>query len=594
MMNPWLRRKLRKQQRQVESLGERAESLLERQFFKRLDRLVAVRRFVIGWLLFFILVCGCLVGQIRALDKHYRQLQPVSGGLYTEGIVGDFTNANPLYATGDVDTSVSRLLFAGLLTYDENNKLVGDLAESFAVDVTGKIYTVKLRPGLTWHDGAPLTSQDVVFTYQMIQNPDAQSSLHQGWKDIAVLAVDPMTVTFTLPNVLSSFPYYMTNGLIPQHVLKDVPPADLRASDFNTLRPVGAGPFAWQELEVSGETPESREELIALRPFDAYHAGKPKLASFVIHAFQNDGRLQESFARREVTAAMFEEVPAAVAGEDSVRLNNFMVSAANMVFFRQGMPLFSEPAVRKALVAGADTQSIIKDLDYPTRPVRSPLLLGQVAYDPSLTQPAYDPKAAAATLEAAGWKADASGQRSKAGKPLQFTLLAPDTPEIKQVTGKLQDDWKKLGASANIKLVGGDELQRAVTSHEYDALLYGISIGVDPDVFVYWHSSQNDPRSNRLNFAEYKAKAADEGLEAGRTRVDNGLRAVKYRPFLQAWQRDTPALGLYQPRILYVTHGTVYGLKEHTINQDTDRFNQVHTWQIRQAPVTNSPKSDLR
>ncbi len=83
------------------------------------------------------------------------------------------------------------------------------------------------------------------------------------------------------------------------------------------------------------------------------------------------------------------------------------------------------------------------------------------------------------------------------------------------------------------------------SSRSYDALLYGISIGVDPDVFVYWHTSQNDPRSNRLNFSEYSSKAADEGLESGRTRTDAGLRTIKYRPFLQAWQRDLPALGLY-------------------------------------------------
>ncbi|HSH55246.1 MAG TPA: hypothetical protein VK983_00310, partial [Candidatus Limnocylindrales bacterium] len=114
LLNPRWRRKLRKRQQQVGEIGEQAESLIERQFFKRLDRLAAVRRFVAGWLLFFVLVCGVLVGQIRALDKQFRSLQPIPGGLYTEGIVGDFTNANPLYASSKVDESVSKLLFAGL------------------------------------------------------------------------------------------------------------------------------------------------------------------------------------------------------------------------------------------------------------------------------------------------------------------------------------------------------------------------------------------------------------------------------------------------------------------------------------------------
>ncbi|HSH55913.1 MAG TPA: ABC transporter substrate-binding protein, partial [Candidatus Limnocylindrales bacterium] len=407
---------------------------------------------------------------------------------------------------------------------------------------------------------------------------------------IKIAAVDDQTVTFTLPNVLSSFPYHMTNGLIPEHILKDVQPHELRAHPFNTLQPVGAGPFAWQKLEIAGETPETREEQIALRPFERYHAGKPKLSSFVIHAFHDADRLKRSFERHELTAAYFESVPERIAADDNVVTNNFMLSAANMVFFRQGSPVFAEAQVRKALVQGANTESILASLDYPTRPVRSPLLLGQLGYDKTLTQPAYDPAAAGASLEAAGWKVGSDGIRAKAGKSLRFTLWASDTPEIKTVTQKLQEDWKRLGVQVEVRHAGGAELQRVVATHDYDALLYGTSIGVDPDVFVYWHSSQIDPRTNRLNFAEYNSKVADEGLEAGRTRNDPGLRAVKYRSFLQAWQRDTPALGLYQPRYTYLTYGSVFGLSTKTINQDTDRYNTVHDWQIRQAPVTNMPR----
>jgi len=106
---------------------------------------------------------------------------------------------------------------------------------------------------------------------------------------------------------------------------------------------------------------------------------------------------------------------------------------------------------------------------------------------------------------------------------------------------------------------------------------------------VYWHSSQNDARSNRLNFSEFNNKVADTALEAGRTRIDTELRAVKYKPFLQAWHQNNPALGLYQPRYLYMTQGTVYGMKTHTLNSETDRFTNVHNWQIRQAATTNSP-----
>ena len=133
-----------------------------------------------------------------------------------------------------------------------------------------------------------------------------------------------------------------------------------------------------------------------------------------------------------------------------------------------------------------------------------------------------------------------------------------------------------------------NDFQNSVADHSYEALLYGISIGSDPDVYVYWNSSQADIRSgNRLNFSEFKNTTADTALEAGRTRRDPAIREVKYRPFLQAWQQEAPALGLFQPRMLYITNGPVFGLTDHSINTPIGRFNNVENWQIRLAKVTN-------
>jgi len=119
--------------------------------------------------------------------------------------------------------------------------------------------------------------------------------------------------------------------------------------------------------------------------------------------------------------------------------------------------------------------------------------------------------------------------------------------------------------------------------------VYGITIGADPDVFVYWDSSQNDIRSNNLlNLSEYDSDIADTALEGGRTRTGEQLRKVKYLPFLQAWRDDAPALGLYQPRYMYVTRGIVYGLENHQLNSVVDRYSNVENWMIRTAKTTNN------
>lgn len=585
-MKDRLRAKRESGTRKAGKLARRAEVNAERYFFRRLDRLVPVRRFVISWLLLLVLLCGCLVGQIRALDSQFKTLKPTAGGVYTEGILGDFTNSNPLYATSQVDESVSKLLYASLFKYDDRNRLVGDLALGYEIDSSGKVYTVKLRPNLFWHDGEKLTASDVVFTYKMIQNPDALSVLYKGWQGVAVAALDEETVTFTLPNVLGSFPYHMTNGIVPEHILKQVAPAEMRSNNFNTTQPIGSGPFKWKAIEVTGDTPEKRQARIALDSFKRYHEGEPKLAEYIVHTFHDADQMKISFREQELTGANFVDPPEELLNIKNVRSKSFMMSAADMVFFKSSSPVLSNAAVRKALVQGVNVQAIIESLGYVTHPVREPFLMGQLGYDPSLVQAGFDTAAAQQLLEADGWKLNDKGIRVKNGVALRFNLHAQDMAESRLVANQLVSAWRSIGARPELKLESSSDLQRTISSDQYDALLYGISIGVDPDVFVYWHSSQTDARSSGLNFSEYKNRTADLSLEAGRTRIEPELRAVKYKPFLQAWQQDVPALGLYQPRYLYLTHGEVFGLNERVLNTNTDRYGNVANWQIRQVDTT--------
>jgi peptide/nickel transport system substrate-binding protein len=583
------RRRLRKGQRQVEELSLQAEQGLERNLLRRFERLSLVKRFVAGWIGLLVLLLGCLSWQLMNLSAYYQHIRPVPGGMYSEGLQGGFTTANPLYASNPVDATVSHLVFAGLLKYDDHNRLVGDLAGDYSVDASGKVYTVHLRPGLTWQDGQPLTSADVVFTYQAIQNPDAQSPLQAGWAGVQIVAPDSRTVVFTLPSALVSFPHNLTNGIVPQHLLAGVPAADLRTADFNTVHPVGAGPFSWQAVQVSGSGPNDAQEQVALVPFERYALGAPKLKEFVVHAYANPMQLINDFKSGQLTAiAGLDSVPPAYKGDASVTRHNFLLTAGTYVFFKTSSGVLNDVKVRQALVMAADPSAIIARLQYPTRPVRGPILEGQLGYDPAYAQKTGDLAGAKALLEQDGWQAGAKNIRYKGGQPLMFGLSAADTPENRMVTGVLKRQWLALGVQLNVQLQDLDDFKTTLTTHGYDAVLYGISIGTDPDVFVYWDSSQNSAvSSNRLNLSEYSSTAADSSLEAGRTRLDPALRIIKYRPFLQAWQQDAPALGLYQPRYLYLTHGTVYGLNERALNVGTDRFADVQNWEIRTAKVTD-------
>lgn len=583
------RRRIRAQRRQVERLSLEAEEQIEERFFKRLNRLTKVRRFVAIWVVFLLFLFSGLMVQLQSLSGYFQTLQYVEGGIFNEGIVGNFTTANPIYATGTADMAVSRLIFAGLLKYDSEGELANDLAEDWSSNERGNEYTFKLRPNLTWQDGKPLTADDVIFTFNLIKNPDTQSPLSGGWQNIKIDKLDQLTVKFTLPGGLSSFPYSLVTGIIPQHLLAAIEPSNLRTADFNTTEPVGSGPFELQALEVLGATVDTRKEQIALRPFNDYHAGRPKIDQMVIHVYRDQDTMIEDYIDKDLTAAAgLLSIPQKILNNDKNNINRFLMSAANMVFFKTTEGVLADKTVRQALVLASKPKEIVDQLGYETPLVDQPFLLNQLGYNPAYAQATNDTERAKQLLEQAGWQVGEDGLRYKNGNPLSFLLRAQDTPEDKIITDNLKAQWRGVGIDLVVELQDAAEIQDTITFHNYDALLYGITIGVDPDVFPYWHSSQADVRStNRLNFSEYQSKVADTALEAGRNRSDPAVRAAKYEPFLQAWRDDAPALGLYQPKLFYVSHVKIAGLSIDQLANPADRYADVNNWMIRQVKVTN-------
>lgn len=582
-----LRRVIRRRKKQVKNISYVTEESFDKHLFRRLIRLPNVQRFLAGWIGLMALLLVLVVVQTRSLGGYYQTLQPRAGGTLSEGIIGSFTNASPLFAASPVDSSVSTLIFAGLLKYDEQGNLAGDLAESWNIDSTESVYTVTLKPDLLWHDGRPLTAQDIVFTYDTIQKPETKSYLLPSWRGIKVAAKDERTITFSLPNKLSSFPHSLTNGIVPAHILKDIDPAQLRSHSFNNVSPVGSGPFVFDTIEVRGEfTDIARRESIALKAFDNYHSGRPKLERFIIRTFANEEELMDSYESKQINAmAGLSSLSDQHQNDPDVLEYGVPLSGQVMVFFKVSQDVLSDVAVRRALVLAPNKKQLIMTLPYSLPVIDEPLLKSHIGYDKSFRQETNNRAEAEKILDAAGWIKDPiTGVRSKNGKKLNFRLSSQNTSEFTSVAGNLQKQWRAIGVDLQVDLQPEEELQNTVALHNYDALLYGINVGPDPDVFAFWHSTQADPRSDtRLNFSEYKSAVADQALEGGRTRSDPKLRAVKYRPFLEAWRTDAPALALYQPRFLYVVRTPFAGYEMYRLNSATDRYSNVHNWSVRQS-----------
>lgn len=583
------RRRIKRSRLQVEDYNQSAELNLQKNIFRRLHRLGDVRRFIIGWLTIFILLMAVTIFQIFDLSQYYQSTGYVSGGIFYEGAIGTFTNANPLFANGDVNLTVSRLLFPGLFKYDQNNHLVGDLAESWSVDSLGRNYTVSLKPNLKWQDGKQLTANDVVFTYRTIENPDVQSNLFNNWYGIKVIALNKLTVKFTLPSPLSSFPYELTNGIIPAHIFGAIPPIEMRSSPYDNVDPIGSGPFKLSLLNSENLSNGDPEEQIDLASNSNYYSGQPKLAGFNLIAYANQNDMLNAFEHHNIQAMVgLNNLPLALANDSTVYANYIPITAQTMVFYRNDSALLSDVNIRKAMSLAIDTTKVISQIAYPALPIHGPLLPNMVAYNPIYNQMTNVPKEAAQILDSSGWIMAKDGYRYKNGQQLQFNLYTQDTPEYLRVAGSLINQWRQLGANVELKQFSSIDAKNIIAYKTYDMFLYSISVGVDPDVFAYWDSLQAQPTSiPGLNLSLYKSSTADDSLSAGRTRLDPAERAIKYGPFLQSWQTDYPALALYQPNYLFVYRPKINNFNSNEINTFTDLYSNVSNWQIRQARITN-------
>ena len=574
----------------LNNLDKSIEKTLDKYVFKRLKNFKDSKKFIISWTSLILLIIVLLLAQNYFLSNYYQKLEPVAGGIYNEGILGTFTTANPIYVTSDVDSSMARLIFSGLFKYNNSNHLVGDLASKISVNSKGTVYTVNLKPNLFWQDNQPLTSKDVVFTYQLIQNPDAQSPLFSSWQGVSVKADGPSKVIFTLKDPLASFPNQLTTGILPYHILSKVPVSELRSDSFNTTRPIGSGPFEFQSVSVSGNSPTNAIEQIYLKPFKLYVNGKAKLMQFVVNAYASKNAMIKAFESGQLNGIEgLSSVPKKIAQMNNVVVHNLILTAGVYVFFKTTSPILSDANVRTALVEAANVPSIINKLGYPTHQVNEPLLEGQLAYNPKYKEPTYNLKNANNILNQDGWILAKDGLRYKNNQPLGFNLLVSNNSEYLRVAQELKHDWSRIGVDLNVINLDQTDFNNALQTHQYDSILYGISIGTDPDVFVYWDSSQASITSTtHLNLSEYSNPAADESLEEGRTRLNPALRIIKYEGFLAAWQKDLPALGLYQPRNLYITNGPVYGITNSEINSAAGRLNNVNNWEIDESKVTDN------
>lgn len=516
---------------------------------------------------------------------------PASGGTYVEGIVGTPRFINPLLAASDADQDLTSLTYAGLMKPNSDGTLVNALAESYRVSDDGLIYTFVIRKNATFHDGWPVTADDIVFTVERAQDPQLKSPRRANWEGVRVEKVSEREVTFTLAQPYGPFLENTVMGILPRHIWKDVSPDEFPFSQFN-VEPVGSGPYKIKNVKRSeAGLPEYYE----LRPFEDYVLGEPHIRKFFVRFYPSEEELLVAHARGDVDG-ISRISPYSLSRTQSSASVTMQAPLPRVfgVFFNQNVAtLFANKTVRQALEVAVDRDAIIREIlggygrvtEGPIPPDILEALPHDTATMPAAQDAAFEDKGAAARalLEADGWKQDETGVWTKtvAGEKLSlsFSLSTSNTPELKSVAELLERQWAAAGIPVELKFFDTSDLnQNVIRPRRYDALLFGEIIGRELDLFPFWHSSQrNDPG---LNIASYTNITADRYLETARTTSDENKKIEALQAFAEEVAKDTPAVFLYSPDFLYIVPNNVQGVRLGPLTTSGERFVNIEDWYI--------------
>ena len=552
-----------------------------------IDKMETMKK--LRWQFLIILLTLTLVGVLLIRQQPAPVVvspQPVSGGIYTEGMIGSISRLNPLFDSNNQnDHDIDRLLYSGLIKFDSHGNPIADLAESWGVSLDGTVYNITIRPKAVWHDGEPVTSADVIFTLELMQNdisgmPDDVRSM---WSQIKVKELDEKTLRFELSEPYAPFMDNLAFGILPKHLLENVPVDQIIDNEFN-LHPVGSGPYQFDSLII--ENGEIKGVILKQSP--GYYGSKPYIEQVVFMYYPDARSALEAYQMGEVMG--LNQVPDQIIDETLAEpnLNSYssrmpMLSLVLLNLQDPEIPFLQETDVRIALLQGLNRQWMVDKLFNGQAIVaHSPILPGNWAYFDGVENYAYEPDKAIDTLAQLGYvrSGDGSGIREKDGVRMAFTLLYPDDTQHLSVAEAIQRDWLKIGVQVDLQAIPFDELlNNYLAPRNYQAALIDLDFenDHDPDPYPFWHQSE---ATGGQNYSQWDNRSASEYIEQARVIVDSNFRSKLYRNFQIVFSRQLPSLPLYFPVFTFAVDSQVSGVQLAPIYDISDRFLDFNEWYL--------------
>ncbi len=534
------------------------------------------------------------------------EVVPSSGGVYSEALIGSSNRLNPVldYAN-PADQDVSRLIFSSLLRFDDRGLPINDLVESMGISQNGQNYNISLRENALWHDGQPVTSEDVIFTVELLRSEDlpVPEDIRSLWETVEAEALDEHTLQFRLPEPFAPFLDYLTFGILPQHLLGDLSPEEIIDAQYN-LQPIGSGPFKFDQFLVDGDQITG----VALSAFEDYYADPAFIEQFTFKYYPDPQAALTAYQDGEVLgiSRVTNDILPGALQEPDLNMHSGQVPLLSIIFLNLDnpqVPFFQDVEIRRALLMGLDRQRMIAQLnDGQATLAHGPIFPGSWAYYDGIEKIEYDPETAIQILRTAGYTIPASGspvRTNEEGQSLSFEMIYPAGEKFEALAQNIASDWEQLGVEANLQAVDPDELMEGyLDPRTYEAALVDINLtrSPDPDPYPFWDQAQI---TGGQNYAKWDDRQASEYLEEARVQLDRAERSRLYNNFQVRFASELPALPLFYPIYNFGIDQRVNGVTMGAIYEPSDRFANVTKWfliaerslepEATQIEATNSP-----
>ena len=566
---------LRKFSRVSVKASEESKEHIKENLIGRISHIENIRLLVLEWSLLVAALIMLAATQSIWFRDTYSEDVFSSGGTYTEATIGDVSSLNPLFATTNSEKTLSRLMFATLATIDYSGHPGIGLAASILPSEGGKVWTVKLRDGLKWSDGAPLTNEDVLFTVDLIKNSSVNSIYDSNLANVKVAENENGEIVFTLPSVYADFISALNIPIVPKHELDDADPKTLIEDTFSNT-PVTSGAFSLNALQSIAN---GNEKIYYLSANPNYYKGHTLLDSFAIHTYKDKDSVANALNSGAVTATAELSGPDAdrvVAGQ-FIKKNSSLNSGA-YIFFNTTSEIVKNKDLRSAIRQGIDLEKI-RAAAPDTTALDYPLLDSQIDLSGYPGIPEQDPEAAKTTIA-----------NNLGDGVLGLEIATINAGYLPAVADKLAEELRELGFEVNVSKYEENQefISNIISKRSYSILVYDIELGADPDLLPYYHSSQ--ATASGLNLANYRNALVDDLLLGARDTLDETLRAKKYETFLQYWVNDVPAIGLYQSNLTYVYNRNVRTFSDNIrLVTALDRFTDITDWAAVKETKNKTP-----